>query len=269
MDINAIYTKAGELVVEYIPSLIGGILILLVGLFLIKKIADILKATLVKAKVDATLTPFLVSITSGILKVLLLISVMQILGANLTSFVAILAASSLAIGLAFQGALSNFAGGVLLLTLRPFNIGDYIKAAGYEGSVEAIHVFNTLLVTIDNKVISIPNGTLANTSITNVNVKPTRRVDLNFGVGYEQDIDIVKKILSDICASHVLILKDPAPFIKLIEHGDSAIVFVVRVWTDTPNYWTVYFDLLETVKKRFDEESISIPYPQMDVHMDK
>lgn len=269
MDFDTILTKAGELGVAYIPKVVGGILILLIGLFLIKKIANILKAALVKAKVDATLTPFLVSVTSAILKVLLVISVLTMFGAEMTSFIAILTASSLAIGLAFQGALSNLAGGVLLLTLRPFHVGDFITAAGHTGTVEAIHVFNTVLVTLDNKVISIPNGELANTSITNVNAKATRRVDLNFGVGYEQDIDKVKKILTDICDSHELILKDPAPFIKLLEHADSAIVFVVRAWTNTPNYWTVYFDLLETVKKRFDEENVSIPYPQMDVHMDK
>lgn len=269
MNMDTIMEKASELLVAYVPKLVGGILILLIGLFVIKKIAGLVKASLEKAKVDATLTPFLVSVTSAILKVLLVISVLTMFGAEMTSFIAILTASSLAIGLAFQGALSNLAGGVLLLTLRPFHVGDFISAAGHTGSVEAIHVFNTVLVTLDNQVISIPNGALANTSITNVNAKPTRRVDLNFGVGYEQDIDKVKSILTDICTTHALILKDPAPFIKLIEHGDSAVVFVVRAWTNTANYWDVYFDLLETVKKRFDEEGVSIPYPQMDVHMDK
>ncbi len=269
MDFNAILTKAGELGVAYIPKVIGGILILLIGLFLIKKISYIVKVALIKAKVDATLTPFLVSVTSSLLKVLLVISVLTMFGAELSSFIAILTASTLAIGLAFQGSLSNLAGGVLLLTLRPFKVGDNINALGFAGTVEAIHIFNTIIVAPDNKVISIPNGPLANTSITNVNIKPTRRVDLNFGVGYEQDIDKVNALLTDICSSHELILEEPVPFVKVIEHGDSAIVFVVRAWTNTPNYWKVYFDLLETVKKRFDEEGVSIPYPQMDVHTDK
>lgn len=269
MNFETILTKAGELGVAYIPKVVGGIIILLVGLFVIKKIANIVRKSLVKGNVDATLTPFLVSITSTVLKILLVISVLTMFGADLTSFIAILTASSLAIGLAFQGALSNFAGGVLLLILRPFHVGDFISATGHTGTVEAIHVFNTVLVTLDNQVITIPNGALANTSITNVNAKPTRRVDLNFGVGYEQDIDKVKGILNEICATHQHVLKDPAPFIKLIEHGDSAVVFVVRAWTNTANYWDVYFDLLETVKKRFDEEGVSIPYPQMDIHMDK
>jgi len=269
MDFMQMLQSAGEKVVAYLPQLVGAVIVLLIGLFVIKKITKLVEKLLVKGKVDATLKPFLVSLTSGILKLLLVISVLGMLGVAMTSFIAILGAASLAIGLAFQGTLSNFAGGVLLLTLRPFKVGDFITATGYTGTVEAIHILNTVLITLDNQVISIPNGALSNTSIVNVNAKPTRRVDLNFGVGYEQDIDKVKKILTDICNTHPLVLKDPAPFIKLIEHGDSAVVFVVRAWANTANYWDVYFDLLETVKKRFDEEGVSIPYPQMDVHMDK
>lgn len=269
MDINKLLQTAGELAIKYVPTIIGSLIILFIGLFIISKLKLMLERILSKAKIDPTLKPFLISLTTTSLKVLLLISVLGMLGAEMTSFVAIIGASSLAIGLAFQGALANLAGGVLLLTLRPFKVGDYINASGFEGTVEAIHVFNTVLVTLDNKMISIPNGNISNTSIININAKPTRRVDLNFGVGYEQDIDKVKKILTDICTSHKLILKDPAPFVKLLEHGDSAIVFVVRAWCSTSNYWEVYFDLLELAKKKFDEENVSIPYPQMDVHFDK
>lgn len=269
MDFNSMLQNAGELVVAYVPKLAGAIVVLLIGLFVIKHICKFVDAALNRSKVDATLKPFLVSLTSAILKVLLLISVVGMVGVQMTSFVAIIGASSLAIGLAFQGTLSNLAGGVLLLTLRPFKVGDFIKATGYTGTVEAIHIFNTILITLDNQVITIPNGSLANTSIVNVNAKPQRRVDLNFGVGYEQDIDKVNKVLTEICLANPKILKDPAPFIKVLEHGDSAVVFVVRAWCDTANYWDVYFGLLETVKKRFDKEGISIPYPQMDVHMDK
>lgn len=269
MDFNEMLQKAGELVVTYIPQIVGALIVLVVGLLVIRSIRKAIKAALDRSKVDDTLKPFLVSLASAALKVLLIISVLGMLSIKMTSFVAIIGASSLAIGLAFQGALANLAGGVLLLTLRPFKVGDYINAAGHEGIVEAIHVFNTVLVTLDNKVISIPNGNLANTSVINFNVKETRRVDLNFGVGYEADIDKVNEVLTDICASHELIHKDPAPFIKVLEHGDSAVVFVVRVWANTGDYWTVYFDLLETVKKRFDAEGISIPFPQMDVHLDK
>lgn len=269
MDFNSMLQKAGELVVTYIPKLVGAILVLLIGLWVIKKITKVVQAALDRSSVDATLKPFLVSSTGAVLKILLLISVIGMIGVQMTSFVAILGAASLAIGFAFQGTLSNLAGGVLLLTLRPFKVGDFITATGYTGSVEAIHIFNTVLVTLDNQVISIPNGSLANTSIVNVNAKPQRRVDLNFGVGYEQDIDKVKKVLTDICVADSKILKDPAPFIKLLEHGDSAVVFVVRAWCNTADYWDVYFGLLETVKKRFDQEGISIPYPQMDVHVDK
>ncbi len=269
MNLDALFNKALELVAQYVPMVVGAILLLIIGLYVISRIRRSLRKSFDKTKMDDTLKPFLVSIIATVLKVLLVIAVLTMLGAELTSFVAILGAASLAIGFAFQGTLSNLAGGILLLTLRPFKVGDYINASGHEGIVEAIHVFNTVLVTLDNKVISIPNGSLSNTSVINFNVKPTRRVDLNFGVGYEQDIDKVKGILTDICTSHELIHPDPTPFIKVLEHADSAVIFVVRAWTDTDNYWRVYFDLLETVKKRFDEENVSIPYPQMDVHMDK
>ena len=269
MDFIEMFQSAGDKIVAFLPQLLGAIIVLLVGLSVIKKITKFAEKALNKSKVDATLKPFLLSLTSAALKILLVIVVLDMIGVVMTSFIAILGASSLAIGLAFQGTLANFAGGVLLLTLRPFKVGDFITATGYTGTVEAINILNTVLVTLDNQVISIPNGSLSNTTIVNVNAKPTRRVDLNFGVGYEQDIDKVKAILNEVCVAHPAVLKDPAPFIKLSEHGDSAIFFAVRVWAKTTDYWTVYFDLLETVKKRFDEESVSIPYPQMDIHVEK
>ena len=269
MNFQQMLQKAGELVVTYVPLVVGALIVLVVGLFFIKHLTKLIRAALNKSKMDPSLKPFIVSLSSTVMKVLLIISVLGMVQIEMTSFVAIIGASSLAIGLAFQGALANLAGGVLLLTLRPFKVGDFIDAAGYQGSVEAIHIFNTQLVTPDNKVISIPNGSLSNTSVVNYNIKPTRRVDLSFGVGYEQDIDKVYSVLNEIYQEHDLIHKEPEPFVKVLEHGDSAVVFVVRVWTETSNYWSVHFDLLESVKKRFDREGISIPYPQMDVHIDK
>ncbi len=269
MDLQELYQTAAELVVTYVPRIIGALIVLVVGLYVIKRLKKVLSTALGKSKIDDTLKPFLVSLAAAALKVLLVIVVLGMLSVNTSSFVAIIGASSLAIGLAFQGTLSNLAGGVLLLTLRPFKVGDFITAVGHSGTVEAIHVFNTILVTPDNKVISIPNGNLSNTSVINFSQKSTRRVDLNFGVGYEQDISKVKDVLTEICTSHELIHQDPAPFIKVSEHADSAVIFVVRVWTDSANFWAVHFDLMETVKKRFDQEGISIPFPQMDIHMDK
>lgn len=269
MDFDVFLNQLSAGAANYVPKIILAIVILLIGLSVIKWVIRLEEKSLTKAKMDETLKPFLISLTSAILKILLFIGVASILTIPMTSFVAIIGAASLAIGLAFQGALSNFAGGVLLMTLRPFKVGDFIDVNGKSGTVEAINILNTILISVDNKVISMPNGSLANSTVTNMNIKPTRRVDINFGVGYDANLDHVTKVLTDITNAHSMILKDPACFIRVIEHADSAIVFVVRAWVDTANYWTVYFDLMETVKKRFDEEKISIPFPQMDVHMNQ
>lgn len=258
-----------SMVIPFVKSVALAIVVSLVGLAVIRKIAEIVGKQVEKSKIDDTLKPFIMSLVSGILKVLLGISVVGILGVETSSFVAVLAAASFAIGLAFQGSLSNFAGGVLLLVVRPINVGDFIEANGFSGTVEAIQILNTTLRTPDNKVIYIPNGTLSNASITNYSIKETRRVDWTFGVGYEQDGDKVKSILTEIVNSHSLVLKDPEAFIRMSNHGDSSIDFTVRAWVNAADYWTVYFDIIETVKKRFDQEEISIPYPQMDIHMEK
>jgi small conductance mechanosensitive channel len=252
-----------------IKSLALAILTLVIGLSVIKRFSKFLEKQIRKSHLDDTLKPFISSFVSTSLKVLLVISVVKILGIDTTSFVAVLASAGLAIGLAFQGTLSNFAGGVLLLTLRPFKVGDYIEANGYSGTVESIQVLYTNIVTVDNKVIYVPNGNLSNASIVNYSVKDTRRVDLKFGVGYESDTKCVQEVLKEIVAAHALVLKDPEPFVRMSEHGDSAIVFTVRIWVNAGDYWSVYFDLIENVKQRFTEEEISIPYPQMDVHISK
>lgn len=267
MNFDTVLKRAQELVIDYVPSIVAALLIFIIGLFVIGHGIKLFNKFLEKTKMDSTLRPFIVSFTSASLKILLILVVLTQLGAQLSSFVAIIGASSLAIGLAFQGVLSNFAGGVLLLSLRPFKVGDYINAAGFEGIVEAIHIFNTVIVTPDNKVITVPNGNLSNASVTNFTAKASRRVDLTFTVSYEQNIDHIKAILTNLCDQHEFVHKDPAPFIKVLKHGDHAIHFVVRIWTNTINYWDVYFDLLEQVKKKFDEEKVSIPYQQMDIHM--
>ncbi|HKL75404.1 MAG TPA: mechanosensitive ion channel domain-containing protein, partial [Halanaerobiales bacterium] len=191
------------------------------------------------------------------------------LGVQMTSFVAILGAASFAIGLALQGSLANFAGGVLILTFRPFNVGDFVEINGEKGKVNSIQILYTKLTSKDNKQIVIPNGNVSNSTITNYSANDTRRVDLNFGIGYDDDIDQVKKVLEDIVAKHKMVLEDPAPLIRVGEHAGSSVNFNVLLWTKSENYWDVYYDMMENVKKRFDEEDINIPYPQMDVHLDK
>lgn len=256
-----------DLSMPVIKSVALAILAVLIGLKVIHWITKTVEKIIERSSLDTTLKPFIVSLVNALLKVLLVISIISILGIDTTSFVAVIAAAGFAVGLAFQGSLSNFAGGVLLLALRPFKVGDYIEASGFSGTVQAIQILYTELVTVDNKVIFIPNGSLSNASIVNYSVKSTRRVDFKFGVGHKADSHKVIEVLHGVVGNHALILKEPETFVRMSEHGESAIFFTVRVWVNAQDYWTVYFDIIETVKRRFDEESISIPYPQMDVHL--
>ena len=248
-------------------KLIIGIFLLWIGWKLAKKIVNILNKALERRNVDVTIRSFLDTFLEVILKGLVVLVVLEYVGIKTTGVAALVASAGVAIGLALQGSLSNFAGGLVILLIRPFNVGDYVEGAGHNGVIEKIGMFYTHMVSVDNKLILVPNGTLANGSIVNYSAKELRRVDLNFGVGYEQDILKVKRVLSNIVEAHDLILKTPEPFIALSNHGDSAINFVVRVWVNNSDYWKVHFDLLESVKVAFDNEDISIPYPQMDLHI--
>ena len=248
-------------------KLIIGIFLLWIGWKLAKKIVNILNKTLERRNVDVTIRSFLDTFLEVILKGLVVLVVLEYVGIKKTGVAALVASAGVAIGLALQGSLSNFAGGLVILLIRPFNVGDYVEGAGHNGVIEKIGMFYTHMVSVDNKLILVPNGTLANGSIVNYSAKELRRVDLTFGVGYEQDILKVKRVLSNIVEAHDLILKTPEPFIALSNHGDSAINFVVRVWVNNSDYWKVHFDLLESVKVAFDNEDISIPYPQMDLHI--
>ena len=249
-------------------KLIIGTLAIVIGFKIINKLSKRFINLAEKRNVDMTLIKFIKSFISYTLKILL---VLIIAGSywklELSGLAAIVASAGVAIGLALQGSLSNFAGGFIILLIRPFKIGDYIQTGQFEGTVEQIGVFYTSLTTIDNKVVLIPNGTLSNGSLINYSTKDTRRVDLIFSAGYECDILKVRRVLKEIVDRHELILDYPEPFVGLFEQGQNSLDFAVRVWVDTPNYWTVYFDLLEQVKLRFDEEGISIPYPQMDLHL--
>jgi len=256
-------------VLDYGVKLLLTIVILLVGFWIIKKIVNAVKSVMTKRSVDPTLIPFLVSLISVTLKVLLLISVISYFGIPMTSFIALIGAAGLAIGMALSGTLQNFAGGVILLILKPFKVGDFIEAQGFMGVVNEIQIFNTILTTTDNKRVIIPNGGLSTGALVNYSAENTRRVDLVFGIGYGDDIDKAKAVINDVIGKCEKILKEPETFIGVVELADSSVNLVTRVWTNTPDYWDVFFYMQETVKKEFDKQGISIPFPQHDVHMIK
>lgn len=260
--------KIIDLTIQYGSKLLGALLVFIIGRWIIKLIMRTVEKWSSK-KLDPTLHSFVLPMVKTILYILLLISVAGTLGVQMTSFIAILGAASFAIGLALQGSLANFAGGVLILTFRPFNVGDFVEINGEKGKVDSIQILYTKLTSRDNKQIVIPNGNVSNSTVTNYSANDTRRVDLNFGIGYDDDIDHVKSVLKDLVAKHDKVLEDPAPLIRVGEHAGSSINFNVLLWTKSENYWDVYYDMMENVKKRFDKEDINIPYPQMDVHLDK
>ncbi|MBB6625505.1 mechanosensitive ion channel family protein [Clostridium gasigenes] len=264
-------TKISEQIIFWASTnglkLIIGLISLFIGFKLINKVIIGFRSILEKQNVEATLITFLDGLCESIMKILLVIFILGYIGIPTTGFAALIASAGLAVGLALQGSLSNFAGGVILLFIKPFKVGDYIEANGRSGTVESIKIFYTNLVTNDNKSIVIPNGTLSNGIVVNYTAKDTRRVDLVFAVAYTADILHVKKVLTEIVNKHNLILNVPEPFIAINEHGSSSVNFVLRAWCKTEDYLTVYFDLLEKVKIKFDNEEIDIPYPQMDIHM--
>lgn len=259
--------KIVEMLLQYGPKFLLAIVVLIVGFWIIKKVIGVMDMALTKKDVEITLKRFLESLTSVLLKALLLISVASMVGIETTSFIAIIGAAGLAIGLALQGSLSNFAGGVLLLLFKPYKSGDVIETQGHVGTVYSIQIFTTILKTPDNKTIIIPNGPIANGSIVNYSTEATRRVDMVFGIGYDDDIDKAKGILNRLIDADSRILKDPEPAVLLGELADSSVNFKVRVWVNAADYWGVFFDMHESVKKAFDNEGVSIPYPQQDVHM--
>lgn len=253
---------------DYGMKLLLAIVLLLVGLWVIKFVVKLLEKN-VQGKFDRTLTGFLMSITRAVLLVLLFISIASTIGIEVTSFVAVLGAASFAVGFALQGSLSNFAGGVLLLVFRPFTAGDTIEVAGHKGKVQEIQILYTIMITFDNKKIMIPNSNISNNSITNFSAMNERRVDLTFGIGYDDDFHEAISLLKDLAAKHDLILDNPEPIIRVTEHAGSSINIACKVWVKGPDYWTVFYDMHEDVKDAFDEAGIGIPYPQMDVHFDE
>lgn len=257
--LETIKTLALEIGLKFLMALI----VMIIGF----KIVSFIEKRMLKAKswvkIDSTLQLFVRSATRMGLKLLVLITAIMVAGVPMTTFVALLGAAGLAIGLALQGSLSNLAGGVLIIGLRPFKVGDYIDGAGHSGTITEIGLFYTHMTTVDNRVIIIPNATIANSSIINYVFYPTRRLDLDFGVDYNSDINKVKGILMDTIMKHPLVLKDPEPFVRLGKHADSALIFKTRIWVNTSDYWSLNFDLQEQVKEAFDANGIEIPYPHM------
>lgn len=256
-------------VINYGMKALSAIIVLVVGLFIAKMIVGYVSKILDKKGVEESLKPFLSSVLSWMLKAAVFIAAVNTAGFETTSFLALLGTAGLAIGMALQGSLSNFAGGVLILLMKPFKVGDVISAQGYTGAVTKITAFSTVLKTPDNQVIIIPNGGLANSAMININQESTRRVDFTFGVSYDDDISKVKSTLTSIIDSDARVLKDPAVAILLGELADSSVNFYVRAWVKTEDYWGFYFDIMEKVKATFDQEKISFPYPQTDVHLYK
>ena len=250
-------------------KIIAAVAILIIGRMVAKILQKLIVKVMDKRKVDKTISTFASSMVFSALYIFVILAALSQVGIQTTSFMAIIGAAGLAIGLALQGSLSNFASGFLIILFRPFKLGDYVEAGGVSGSISKISVFTTDINTVDNKKIIVPNAQIMNGTITNYTAEKTRRVDLTFGVGYEADINKVKDILNKIIKEHKLILKDPESFVRLGNLGDSSIDFTVRVWSKTEDYWTVHFDLIESAKEEFDKAKISIPYPQMDVHMIK
>ena len=256
-----------EILSGYAFSLIMALLIFIIGKWAVNKIVSIFGKVLRKVKgMDETLIKFLENIVYYALMIVVLLTSLGKLGVETTSFLAILGAAGLAIGLALKDSLGNFASGVMIIMFKPFKVGDAVTAAGVTGSVSEVGIFNSVFITADNQKIIVPNGAITSGSITNINAYDTRRVDLVVCIGYEDDIKKTKEVLNNIVSSHEKILIDKGITIAVSELADSSVNFVLRVWVKTPDYWDVKFDLTETIKLRFDEEGISIPFPQQDVH---
>lgn len=268
MENVEVYTaKFIELLVAYAPKLILAIITLIVGLWLVSLVTGIVRRSMEKTKADKTLIPFICNLLSWGLKVLLFISVASMVGVATTSFVAVLGAAGLAVGLALQGSLANFAGGVLILIFKPYNVGDLIEAQGHLGVVKEVQIFNTILLTPSNKRVIIPNGAVSNGSIVNYSAEGILRVDLVIGIAYESDIPKAKEVLYSAMAEHDLVLKDPESTVAVSELADSSVNLVVRPWSKAEDYWQVYFDITEAAKVGLEANGISIPFPQRDVHL--
>ncbi len=263
------WDSAQDLLIQFGGKFVLAIVLLIVGFWVINRFTGFLNRVMKKREMDESLRPFLANLINITLKVMVLIPIIGILGVATSSFLAILGSAGLAIGLALQGSLANFAGGVILLTVKPFEKGHFIKAVGEMGTVDQIKIFNTVLHTPDNQVVFIPNGQLAASTIVNFSAQDTRRLVIDASIGYEDDISKAKKVISDIIAANKQILNEPEPQIVVLSMADSAVIISLRVWVNNPDYWNVYFDLQEKIKVTFDNEGINIPFPQTTLSFNK
>ncbi len=259
--------KMADFAVSAGMKLLWALAILVFGKILIKLILKLVRRTRFMRKAELSVSRFLLSFIRIALEILLILTIVAVLGVPMSSMVAIIASAAAAIGLALQGALSNFAGGIMILVFHPFHLDDFVEAGGFSGTVTDIGIFYTVLKTPDNKNVTIPNGTVMAQPVTNYSAHPIRRLELKFPVAYGTDIQKTREILIDEVSKHKMVLSDPEPFARLSAHEDSSLTFTVRVWVKRENYWTVNFDLMEAVHRRFAAENIQIPFNQLDVHI--
>lgn len=267
LEFANIWETVQQYVTEFGLQVIGAIAVLFIGRWVIKGMVKRFERLLHKRNVDPTIIPTIRDVVKAALMIALLLAVIGMVGIDTTSLIAVFGAAGLAIGLALQGSLANFAGGILILTLKPFKAGDFVEVNGQSGSVHAVTIINTVLKTPDNKTIYLPNGAVAGANIINFTEEGRRRWDKVFGIGYTDDFDKAKKIIMDFLMEDDRIHKDPAPFVRVGNLGDSSVDITVRAWVDTPEYWNVKFDMIEKVKKEFDKQGVSIPFPQRDIHI--
>lgn len=270
LDINLqqILQLALEVAIKFGGKLLAAISILVIGFWIAGKMVRGFKLILIKRDVDPTLRPFLSGLIKTVFQVLVILTAIGVMGIEMTSFVAILGSVGVAFGLALSGTLQNFAGGVIILILKPFKVGDFVEAQGYTGNVKAIQIFNTFLTTPDNKVIIIPNGTMSTSSMVNYSKETMRRVDITVGISYGDNFDIAKEVLLEIIDSETRILSEPIPpFVGLIALADSSVNLTVRVWVKPEDYWDVFFGLNEKIYKTIPHKGIHFPFPQMDIHI--
>jgi small conductance mechanosensitive channel len=262
-------TNNSDLFIQYGVNIISALIILFIGNLIVKAVANSVSKVLQKKKMDRAVVEFIHGLVRYLLFVIVLIAALGRLGVQTASVVAVIGAAGLAVGLALQGSLSNFAAGVLIVAFRPFKSGDYVEIGGVAGSVDSIQIFQTVLTTPDNKMVVVPNGSVIGSPITNYSRHATRRIDLMIGVSYNADLQKTKALLTKICESDERVLKDPGVQVGVHTLADSSVNFVVRPWVSTADYWNVYFDLMQAIKEGLDNEGIEIPFPQMDVHMNK
>jgi small conductance mechanosensitive channel len=262
-------TGFSQYILPWIINIVFAIAIFVIGRIVIKMVVSLMRKVLNRSQMDAMLVNFVLSILNAVLLLVVIVASLDRLGVDTTSLIAIVGAAGLAIGLSLQDSLKNFAAGVMLLIFKPFKAGDFVEAAGVSGVVEDISIFTSIFRTVDNREIIIPNGAIYSGVIINFSARDTRRIDMVFGIGYDADLRKAKQLLNDIIAEDERVLKDPSVVIAVSELADSSVNFVVRPWVKSADYWNVRWDTIEKVKLRFDQEGISIPFPQMDVHLHK